>query len=62
MKKKIDPIEQEVNEIRLRKYEETKHMTTAELCEYINKKTEATIKKYGMKVVTKEDLVRPVSE
>jgi hypothetical protein len=52
MKKKIDPIEQEVNEIRLRLYEETKHMTTAELCEYVRKRTEATIKDYGMKVVS----------
>jgi len=62
MKRKIDPIEQEVNAIRLRIYEETKHMTTAEFSEYIHKKTEATIKKYGMKVATEADLVRHVSE
>ena len=62
MKRKIDPIEQEVDKIRLKIYEETKHMTTAELCEYIHNKTEATIKKYGMKVVSKEDLIRQSSE
>ena len=55
MKRKIDPIEQEVDAIRLRIYEETKHMTTAELCEYIRKETEATIKEYGMKVVSRVD-------
>jgi hypothetical protein len=48
----IDPIEQEVNEIRLRIYEETKNMTPAQRTEYYNKSGEATAKKYGFKVVT----------
>jgi hypothetical protein len=52
VERKIDSIEDEIDEIRLRIYEETKHMTGKEFNEYINKRTEATIKKYGMKVVT----------
>ncbi|MDR0198924.1 MAG: hypothetical protein LBI08_04200 [Methanomassiliicoccaceae archaeon] len=50
MRKKIDSIEEEVNEIRLRIYEETKHMTIAELNEYVHKNTETLIKEYGFKV------------
>ena len=44
-------IEQEVNQIRLAIYEKTKDMTPAQLTEYYKKSTEATIKKYGFKVV-----------
>ena len=44
-------IEQELNQIRLRIYEETKDMTPAQLTEYYKQSTEATIKKYGFKVV-----------
>lgn len=44
-------IEQEVNQIRLAIYERTKDMTPAQLTEYYKKSTEATIKKYGFKVV-----------
>jgi hypothetical protein len=62
MKKKIHPIEQEVNEIRLRMYEETKHMTTAEFCRFVYEEVEPIIKEYGMKVVSKSDLIKPVSE
>jgi len=62
MKRKIDPIEQEVDAIRLRIYEETKHMTTAEFSEYVHKKTEATIKRYGMKVASEADLMRHISD
>jgi hypothetical protein len=60
MKKRNKSIEDEVDEIRLKIYEETKHMTTAEWSEYVDKKTEATIKKYGMKVATEADLARHV--
>jgi hypothetical protein len=49
--KTISPIEQEVNQIRLAIYEKTKDMTPAELTEYYKQSTEATIKKYGFKVV-----------
>jgi len=51
MKRKIHPIEQEVNEIRLRIYEETKNMTPEQKNEYYRRGTEATIKKYNLKVV-----------
>ena len=44
-------IEQEVNQIRLDIYEKTKNMTPAQLTEYYKQSTEATIKKYGFKVV-----------
>jgi len=49
--KPISPIEQEVNQIRLAIYEKTKDMTPAQLTEYYKKSTEATIKKYGLRVV-----------
>jgi len=49
--KAISPIEQEVNEIRLRIYEKTKEMSPAQLTEYYRQSTEATIKKYGFQVI-----------
>jgi hypothetical protein len=55
MGRKIDSIEKEIDEIRLRIYERIKDMTPAEMNEYYNKSTEATIKKYGMRVVTSVD-------
>jgi len=48
----ISKIEQEVNQIRLRIYEKTKDMTPEQLSEYYRQSTEATIKKYGFKVIT----------
>ena len=48
-------IEQEVNQIRLRIYEKTKDMTPAQLTEYYRQRTEATIKKYGFKVVARAE-------
>jgi hypothetical protein len=44
-------IEQEINEIRLKIYEKTKDMTPEQLTEYYKQSTEATIKKYGFKIV-----------
>jgi len=55
MRRKSDSIEREVNEIRLRIYEETKHMTNAELNEYFRKSGEETAKKYGFKLVNSVD-------
>ena len=49
--KTISKIEQEVNQIRLGIYEKTKDMTPAQLTEYYRKSTEATIQKYGFKVI-----------
>ena len=49
--KAISRIEQEVNEIRLQIYEETKDMTPAQLSEYYKQSTENTIMKYGLKVI-----------
>jgi len=47
MKRMIDPTEQEINEIRLKIYEETKDMTPAEINEYYRKSTAMAAKKYG---------------
>ena len=47
--KTINKIEQEINEIRLRIYEETKHMTPEQRAERVNKIGEAAAKKYGFK-------------
>ena len=49
--KTISPIEQEVNQIRVAIYEKTKDMTLAQLTEYYKQSTEATIQKYGFKVI-----------
>ena len=48
---KANTIEQEINEIRLRIYEETKDMTPAQITEYYKQRTEPIIKKYGLRVV-----------
>jgi hypothetical protein len=47
----ISSIEREIDRIRLQIYEEIKDMTPEEMNEYFRKKTEATIKKYNLKVV-----------
>ena len=49
--KAIGKTEQEVNQIRLGIYEKTKDMTPAQLTEYYRQSTEATIQKYGFKVI-----------
>ena len=49
--KTLNTIEQEINEIRLRIYEETKDMTVEERVERVNKIGEAAAKKYGFKIV-----------
>ena len=48
--KTANTIEKEVNQIRLRIYEK-KGMTPEQLTEYYKQNTEATIKKYGFRVV-----------
>ena len=49
--KTISPIERDVNQIRLRIYEKIKDMTPAQVSEYYRQKTDATIKKYGFRVI-----------
>ena len=49
--KTISRAEQEVNQIRLRIYEETKDLTSAQYKERLDNITEAAAKKYGFKVV-----------
>jgi hypothetical protein len=44
-------IEQDINKIRLRIYEETKEMTPAQRAERVNRIGEAAAKKYGFKIV-----------
>jgi len=57
MGRKIHPIEREIDRIRLEIYEETKHMTRAELREYFRKCAEETAKEYGFKIVSHADEV-----
>jgi hypothetical protein len=47
--KPINKIEQEINQIRQRIYEETKNMTPEQRVERVNKIGEAAAKKYGFK-------------
>ena len=49
--KTISKTEQEVNQIRLRIYEETKDMSPAQRVERVNRIGEAAAKKYGFKIV-----------
>ena len=49
--KTISKIEQEVNQIRLAIYEETKDLTPAQRAERTNKIAEAAAQKYGFKIV-----------
>ncbi|MCL2048686.1 MAG: hypothetical protein FWG87_08150 [Defluviitaleaceae bacterium] len=44
-------IEQEVNQIRLAIYEETKYMTPAQRAERTNKIAERAAQKYGFKII-----------
>jgi beta-lactam-binding protein with PASTA domain len=55
-------IEQEINQIRLQIYEQTKDMTPAQLTEYYKQSTEDTIKEYGFKVVTKTEVSNRVTD
>jgi hypothetical protein len=47
----ISPVEQELNEIRIRHYEQTKNMTNSERTAYYKAKAERALKSYGIKVV-----------
>ena len=49
--KTINPIEQEINQIRLVTYEKIKGMTPSQITEYYRKSGEATAKKYGFKII-----------
>lgn len=49
--KNMKTIEQEINQIRLSIYEKTKDMTPTQLTNYYKKNTDATIKKYGFRVI-----------
>jgi hypothetical protein len=51
--KTSNAIEQEINRIRLRIYEETKDMTPQEHAERVNRIGEAAAKKYGFKRITR---------
>ena len=49
--KTCNTIEQELNQIRLKIYEETKDMTAAQRAERVNRIGEAAAQKYGFKIV-----------
>jgi len=44
-------IEREINQIRLKIYEQTKDMTPSQITEYYKKSGEASAKKYGFTIV-----------
>ena len=48
--KKLDPIEKEINRIRVEIYEETKHMTMEERMERLRKIGEEAAKRFGFKL------------
>ena len=47
----LSPVEQEVNQIRLKIYEETKDLTSEQYKQRLDKITDAAAKKYGFKIV-----------
>ena len=49
--KTSNPIEQEINQIRLAIYEKIKNMTPSQVTEYYRRSGEATAKKYGFKII-----------
>ena len=49
-------IEDEVRKARNEIQEETKHMTSSELVDYMNSKGEDAAKKYGFKITTAEEM------
>ena len=51
--KKPNTIEDDLDKIRLQIHERTKDMTPAQYVEYIRKRAEPVIKKYGLKVVNR---------
>jgi predicted Co/Zn/Cd cation transporter (cation efflux family) len=51
----LSSIEQEVNQIRLKIFEETKDLTPEQYRQRLEKITDAAVKKYGFKVVTSVD-------
>jgi hypothetical protein len=51
MKKRLSPIEDEIDRIRLEIYEEIKDMTHAEVSAYYRECGEAAAKKYGLRRV-----------
>ena len=48
-------IERDLDRIRLKIYEETKHMTSAQYVEHITKSAEAGAKKFGFKIIVDAD-------
>ena len=54
MTRKLDPIEKELNKIRRKIYEETKHMTYEQCNEYYSASTEEMLTEMGYKLVPAE--------
>jgi hypothetical protein len=48
--RKSDPIQDELDQIRIKIYEETKHMSSDKIHEYFRKTTEKAAKKYGFTI------------
>ncbi|MCL2503145.1 MAG: hypothetical protein FWE94_00820 [Coriobacteriia bacterium] len=55
----ISHIEHEVNQIRLKIHEETKDLTKEQYRAQLDRITESTAKRYGLKVITSEQEERP---
>jgi hypothetical protein len=50
-----NPVEDELDAIRIKLYEETKNMTTGERVAYIKKRAENAVSKHGYKFVSVDD-------
>ena len=59
MKMNSNPVEDELDAIRIRHYEQTKDMTTDEYVAYVNNRTEQILKPYGIRPVNM-DIVQAV--
>jgi hypothetical protein len=46
-----NPVEDELNAIRIELYEKTKNMTTSERADYLHKKVEDGLRRHGYKLV-----------
>ena len=58
--KNPNTIEDELDAIRLKLYEQTKDMTTSERVAFFNNSAEQALKKYGIKTVQMESVKRKV--
>ena len=51
----IDNFEKQLDEIRIKMYEETKHMTAVEMVDFLNERGKRTAEKYGITITKAPD-------